>query len=76
MPKRIAKHTVAEWRGDDLIIHWYGMEAYPDEVGAIWRGDERPALVFHGMSQSKAWPMQNKPSADEALRLINEWQRG
>lgn len=73
MAKRIAKHTVAEWRGDELFIHWFGMEA--DEPDAFWRGDDRPALLFHGLAQSKAWPRAERPTADEALALINDWQR-
>lgn len=74
MAKRIAKNTVAAWDGDELIIHWYGMDCTGDDPAAYWRGDERPALIFHGMARSKAWPMAQKPSAEEALNLIVDWQ--
>jgi hypothetical protein len=74
MAQRIAKHTVAEWNGNELIIHWFGMRSEPDEVGAYYRSGERPALIFDGLSETKAWPMAEKPTAERALELIQNWQ--
>lgn len=64
--------TTAHWEDDNLMIGWFGMS--PD-YAACWdirRG--QGVLVFEGLSESKAWKLDSKPSAEEALALIINWQ--
>lgn len=63
--------TTAQWNGDELVINWFGIPAEEFDSGARWTGR---ALVFDGLAQTKAWPLANKPTPDEALRLIRDWQ--
>jgi hypothetical protein len=68
------------WDGDTLMHHWYGGKV-ADEV-AYWQVYERPrngrigAVLYDGLSESKAWPFYEKPSAEVALAKILDWQRG
>lgn len=64
--------TCAEWIGDNLLIHWFGIRADADDTGAIWRNGR---LIFEGLSQSKGWKLDEKPSAEKALEMIYAWQR-
>lgn len=63
--------TTAEWQGDKLVIHWFGIPAHPNDTGAEWTGTH---LFFEGIQESKQWALPEKPTAEEALDLILVWQ--
>ena len=69
--------TSAEWDGNHLVIHWFGIRALDSDTGAHWNPNRFPnagALVFEGLSVSKGWKLSEKPSAEKALRMIQDWQ--
>lgn len=62
--------TSAFWVGDTLMINWYG--GTPDEA-AYWQNNHS-SLIFEGYDETLKKTFVSKPSADEALTAITNWQ--
>lgn len=62
--------TTAYWANDILMVHWYGGRA--DE--AAWWLERRSRLVFDSYTDTKQGSFDTKPTADEALAVIINWQ--
>jgi hypothetical protein len=74
-------HKIQSYWADNILMHhWYGGKE-ADEI-AYWRVYEKPrngfigAVLYDGLSESKAWPFHEKPAAETIMARILEWQRG
>lgn len=66
------------WEGDTLYHHWYG-SSQPDEL-AYWqpakRGEDRGRLLYDSIDDTVVFRFYEKPTPEEALSKILEYQRG